>query len=77
MATVELDQHTAEQLRALAAASGMTPDAYLQLLLATSTNGASARLSLQELDTLLGDLGFDGPGLPADFSRADICDEHD
>ena len=77
MATVELDQHTAEQLHALAAASGMTPDAYLKMLVATSTNGAPARLSLQELDALLGELGFDGPSLPADFSRSDIYDGHD
>ena len=77
MATVELDEQTASQLHALAAASGMTPDTYLKLLLATSTNGASARLSLQELDALLAELAFDGPDLPADFSRTDIYDEHD
>jgi hypothetical protein len=77
MATLELDPRTAEQLNALAAASGMTAEAYLKLLLPASTNGARARLSLAELDSLLSENAFDGPTLPADFSRADIYDGHD
>jgi hypothetical protein len=77
MATLELDPRTAEQLNALAAASGMTAEAYLKLLLPASANGARARLSLAELDSLLSENAFDGPTLPADFSRADIYDGHD
>src|SRR5712664_3955425 len=77
MAILELDEHTAEQLNALAAANGMTPEAYLKLLLPASANGASARMSLDELDSLLRQHAFDGPSLPADFSRADIYNEHD
>lgn len=77
MATVELDKNTAEQLKALAAASGMSPDAYLKLLLPVSANGAEARLSADELDTLLQQHAFEGSTLPADFSRADIYDKHD
>jgi hypothetical protein len=77
MATLELDQRTVELLNALAAANGMTPEAYLKLLLPASANGASARLSLEELDSLLRQHAFDGPSLPADFSRADIYHEHD
>jgi hypothetical protein len=77
MATVELDPHTADQLNALAAASGMTAEAYLKLLLPASANGARAKLSLTELDSLLSENAFDGPTLPTDFSRADIYDGHD
>jgi hypothetical protein len=77
MATVELDQRTAEQLRALAAASGMTAEAYLKLLLPASTNGTHPRLSLDELVALLRENAFDAPSLPSDFSRADIYNEHD
>src|SRR5262245_13369894 len=77
MPTLELDQHTADQLNALAAASGMTPEAYLKLLLPASANGAPAKLSPEELDSLLRQHAFDGPTLPADFSRADIYDHHD
>jgi hypothetical protein len=77
MSTLELDRHIAEQLNALAAASGMTVEAYLKLLLPASADGARARLSLAELDSLLTENSFDGPTLPADFSRADIYDGHD
>jgi hypothetical protein len=77
MATIELDPHTADRLQALAAASGMTADAYLKLLLPVTANGTPPRLSLTELDSLLRENSFDGPTLPADFSRADIYDEHD
>ena len=76
MATIELDPRTADQLNALATASGMTVEAYLQSLLALSANGTSPRLSLAELDNLLSENAFDGPTLPADFSRADIYNGH-
>jgi hypothetical protein len=37
----------------------------------------SSRLSVQEFETELSELAFDGPTLPADFSRADIYnDDH-
>jgi hypothetical protein len=76
MATIELDQRTAEQLKALATASGMTIEEYLRSLLPSSANGTAARLSLAELEALLTENSFDGPTLPADFSRADIYDGH-
>jgi hypothetical protein len=47
------------------------------LLLPPSSNDTHARLSLAELDSLLNENAFDGPTLPADFSRADIYDGHD
>ncbi|MSR58666.1 MAG: hypothetical protein EXS05_13600 [Planctomycetaceae bacterium] len=77
MATLELDPQTAEQLNALAAASGMTAEAYLKLLLPASATGIPEKLSLTELDSLLSQHAFDGPTLPSDFSRSDIYDEHD
>ncbi|HEY3968789.1 MAG TPA: hypothetical protein VGM05_29845 [Planctomycetaceae bacterium] len=77
MATVELETYTADQLHALAAASGMTAEAYLKLLLPASVNDARSKLSLAEVEILLSENAFDGPTLPADFSRADIYDGHD
>jgi hypothetical protein len=77
MTTLELDQRTAEQLSALAAANGMTVDAYVKTLLPTPSNGAHPRMTLEELDQLFSENAFDGPTLPADFSRADIYGTHD
>jgi hypothetical protein len=76
MATIELNPSTADQLNALATASGMTVEEYLRSLLPPLTNGTGPRLSPAELDSLLGEHAFDGPTLPADFSRADIYDGH-
>ena len=77
MITLELNPQTAEKISALAAASGMTVDAYLQSLLPSSANGSTPKLSLAELESLLNQHAFDGPTLPSDFSRADIYGEHD
>lgn len=76
MTTVELDTRTVEQLHALASASGMSVDAYLRRLLHASTDRVLQRLSEFEMEALLRELAFDGPTLPADFSRADIYGEH-
>ena len=77
MITVELDDRTAERLHSLAAASGLAPTEFLQLLLSAVNSGLPARLTHEQLEGLLNELAFDGPSLPADFSRADIYDEHD
>ena len=76
MPAIQLDPQTADQLSALAAASGMTVEAYLRSLLSSSQNGTQARLSLDELESLIAEHSFDGPTLPTDFSRADIYDGH-
>ena len=65
MAILELDHHTAEQLKALAAASGMTVEAYLKLLLPPVTNATGANLTLAELELLLTENSFEGSTLPA------------
>ena len=77
MATVVLDEHTAEELHAAAAASGMTVDAYVKSLLAGGATLAAPRLSWSEVESILDQHAFDGPMLPSDFSRADIYAEHD
>ena len=77
MATVVLDEHTVYELQAQAAVSGMTVDAYVTLLLTGPAAVAAPRLSLLELESLLGEHAFDGPTLPSEFSRADIYGEHD
>ena len=64
MSTLELDLHIAEPLKALAAASGMTAEAYLKLLLPASANGAPETLSVSELDALLSENAFNGSKLP-------------
>jgi hypothetical protein len=76
MPTIELDQRTADQLNSLATASGMSVDAYLRSLLAGPANVGTGRLSPAELERLLRENAFDGPGLPPDFSRADIYNGH-
>ena len=35
------------------------------------------RLSAEDLDLALSELAFDGPSLPANFSRAEIYSDHD
>jgi hypothetical protein len=77
MATVVLDEHTVNELRAQAAASGMTVDAYVKLLLTGGATVTASRLSWNEVESILDQQAFDGPTLPSDFSRADIYDEHD
>ncbi len=77
MATVVVDENTRDELQAQAAASGMTIDAYVKLLLAGSAAAARPKLSLHDIESLLREHAFDGPTLPSDFSRADIYGEHD
>jgi hypothetical protein len=77
MQRIELDDQTADILAAQASARGMSSAQYLKSLVPPATNGCADSLSLDELDSELGDLVLDLPTLPHDFSRADIYDEHD
>ena len=77
MTSVMLDENTVDELQKLAAASGMTVDAYIRSLLTGEAAVAAPRLSWNEVESLLDQHAFDGPTLPADFSRADIYDGHD
>jgi hypothetical protein len=77
MATLSLDEHTVDELQAHAAASGMTVDAYVKVLLRGAAAASVPKLSWNEVESLLDQHAFDGPTLPPDFSRADIYNEHD
>ena len=77
MTSVMLDEHTIDELQAQAAASGMTVDAYVKVLLREGATASVPRLSWNEVESLLDQHAFDGPTLPPDFSRADIYNEHD
>ena len=77
MTNVMLDDHTVDELQAQAAASGMTVDAYVKVLLKGGGTTSHPRLSWNEVESLLDQHSFDGPTLPPDFSRADIYNEHD
>jgi hypothetical protein len=77
MITMELDEQTAEQLQALSAASGLTPAEFLKRLFPVVRDEVFDRLNAEQWDHLVGELAFDGPSLPADFSRIDIDGEHD
>jgi hypothetical protein len=76
MTAIQVDEDTASVLTQLATAHNMSVAELLRILAA---HGSAARSSVstvdfdQELDSLL----FDGPALPADFSRADFYRHHD
>ena len=76
MTTIQVDEDTAKVLTEMATAHHMTVAGFLRSLAArgvATRPGASAADFDEELDTLL----FDGPTLPADFSRADLYRDHD
>jgi hypothetical protein len=76
MTTIQVDEDTANVLTQLATVHHMSVPELLRTL---AERGSAARPSAsavdfdQELDSLL----FDGPTLPADFSRADFYRDHD
>lgn len=76
MPSIQLDDGTAKALTAIAAARQMTVEQYLRSLvdndMAPLENSSAAEFD-RELELLL----FDGPSLPAGFSRADIYADHD
>lgn len=84
--TVTLESKTAETLREQAAARNMPLDQYLKALADNSErilgpgNGSSHKLSAAEFEQWLKDVAIDMPNVPplsADFSRADIYNDHD
>lgn len=76
MTHIEIDDLTAEYLKAEAAARSMSVADYLKLLI-LPTSKPNSEASQEELDAELEQLALDLPTLPEDFSRADIYDEHD
>lgn len=79
MTTIEIEQHTAEMLKAKAEARGLSLDDYLRLLAEEETPPA-ATLETAELDWILDELAQGGEGLtplPVTFSREEIYSDHD
>jgi hypothetical protein len=81
MVTIEVNQATAEVLKAKAEALRLPLDAYLRTLAERDVLMAQApKPTLEEFDRDMDELasGLDGlPVLPRDFSRADIYADHD
>ena len=79
--TIEIEQQTAEILRAKAEASGLSLDAYLRLLAERGTLSCqNAVMTAAEIDLVLDEMSRDSEdkqSLPADFSREDIYFDHD
>ncbi len=77
MPPIQLDEKTAARLAAMALQCGMTVEAYLRLVVAGENPMAKTESTAHDFDAELDALLFDGPSLPADFSRADIYADHD
>ncbi len=76
MTSIQIDDGTAKALTVIATARQMTVEEYLRSLVANDTAWLENN-SAAEFDRDLEPLLFDGPTLPADFSRADIYADHD
>lgn len=81
MTTIEIEQRTAEILKAKAEARGLSLDAYLRLMAETGDGiEPGSEMAAAEIDAVLDDLARGGEGvspLPASFSREDIYFDHD
>jgi hypothetical protein len=77
MRTIEINDRTADNLMAQAALRGVTVAEYLEALIPPASTSHATNRSLADLDAELEELTLELPTLPADFSRADIYEEHD
>ena len=77
MIRIEIDEHTAERLGKLATAQGLSLADYLRSIAGTGTDLKQPPPAEFDFDAELAALTFDGPTLPAVFSRADIYCDHD
>lgn len=77
MASIHIDDKTAQKLQALASALGLTPESYIEALLTKQLPAKEPSISLDDFDAELESSTIDGPTLPANYSRADIYDDHD
>ena len=73
MTSIQVDDDAAEVLNEMATVHHMTLAEFLRSLAARGVASGPAADFEKELEPLL----FDGPTLPADFSRADIYRDHD
>ena len=79
MASLNLEDKTADSLRTRASEAGMSVEEFVRHLLARENAEFERRsqLSVEEFDAILDQEATDTPGLPANFSRADIYYDHD
>jgi len=79
-ALIEVDRATADALTAQAEARGKTLSVYLREVAAAGAPAANGAATVEQFDHLLDELVAGMPpaqSLPADFSRADVYDDHD
>jgi hypothetical protein len=76
MVSIHLHESVAAALNAQAESHGVSLEEFLTQV-AKGPAKASSPLSDEEIERQFEALSFDGPVLPADFSRADIYLEHD
>jgi hypothetical protein len=72
MVHLQLDDAVAAAFATRAAAQGLSLQAYLESLVVEKSDGASARISLDELDRLLDEEATYGSSPAGSFSRADL-----
>ncbi len=78
MTLIELEDQTAQTLRAQAKARNLPLDTFLRQLAEASTPlNAGSGIPASDFDRLIDSEAGDYPPLPASFSRADIYDDHD
>lgn len=75
MTTIQVDDQIAATLQEESQRAGMSVQEYLRTLLPSTA--ASPRPTWDEVEREIEAVSFAGPGLPQDFSRADIYDDHD
>lgn len=77
MTSIELEDHTAQALRAQAKVRNLPLDTFLkQIAEASAPLNAASGMPVADLDRLIDAEAGNYPLLPASFSRADIYDNH-
>ncbi|MFO0911685.1 MAG: hypothetical protein U0795_01905 [Pirellulales bacterium] len=77
MPSIQIDDHTAKALEAIASSHQMSVAEYLAALVSQQPVDARSFVSVDQWQAELDALSIDGPTLPSDFSRADIYVDHD
>ena len=77
MATIQVDEQTAQAITAKAAALGLSVSELLRQFVGGPPPELQPRLTDEEFDRMFEELSIHVPPLPPDFSRADIYLEHD
>ena len=75
MITIQVDDRTAEMIKQLAKARGLSVSEYLRSLLPQTAGPVQS--NWDEIEQEILSLSTAGPPLPPNFSRADIYRDHD